>query len=268
MAETWKRNAVDCLTSKQHVSQWQISDNCMCFHTEIEVTDQNCYFTHSVLTSGHSVHVLTLYSQAGRVATGVPVFKSLVWLALEKYPKGRRGSNKGLPLSRTSGLPLSRTVCRSPGLQVCGRSPGLQVCGRSPGLQVCGRSPGLQVCGRSPGLQVCGRSPGLQVCGRSPGLQVCGHSPGLQVCHCSPGLQVCHCSPGLQVCHCSPGLQVCHCSPGLQVCYCSPGLQVCYCSPGLQVCCSPGLLTTNQWGSLREITLHARKCPVYLGATN
>ena len=41
--------------------------------------------SHSILTSGQPVPALTLYRQApGRVATGVPIFKSLVWLDPEK----------------------------------------------------------------------------------------------------------------------------------------------------------------------------------------
>ena len=43
--------------------------------------------SHSILTPGRPVPALTLWRQApGRVATGVPMFKSLVWLGPEKIP--------------------------------------------------------------------------------------------------------------------------------------------------------------------------------------
>ena len=42
----------------------------------------------------------SLYCQALQVASGVPMFKSLVWFDLDKSPQGKRESNLGLPLSR------------------------------------------------------------------------------------------------------------------------------------------------------------------------
>ena len=73
---------VGCLTSQQQASVCQgriCSDNCTCCHTEIELADQTFYLTHSILTPGQPVPVLTLERQApGRVATGVLMFKSLV----------------------------------------------------------------------------------------------------------------------------------------------------------------------------------------------
>ena len=84
---------VGCLTSQQHasVSQGRIcSDNFMCCHTEIEVADQTFSVSpsHSILTPGWPVPALTLYHQTpGRVATGVPIFKLLVWLDPEKSPR-------------------------------------------------------------------------------------------------------------------------------------------------------------------------------------
>ena len=51
--------------------------------------------THSILTPGRPVPALTLERQApGRVATGVPMFKSLVWLDREKSRR-QRDSNPG-----------------------------------------------------------------------------------------------------------------------------------------------------------------------------
>ena len=48
--------------------------------------------SHGILTLGQPVLVLTLQCQApGRVATGVPIFKSLVWLDPEKSHRTRPG---------------------------------------------------------------------------------------------------------------------------------------------------------------------------------
>ena len=55
--------------------------------------------SHSILTTGWPVPVLTLQRQAsGWVATGVPIFQSLVWLDSEK--SCHKDSNLDLPLSR------------------------------------------------------------------------------------------------------------------------------------------------------------------------
>ena len=72
-----------CLTSQQHasVSQGRIcSDNLTCCHTEIEVADPTPHLTQSQHTdTGPTSPAMTLYRQApGRVATGVPICKSLV----------------------------------------------------------------------------------------------------------------------------------------------------------------------------------------------
>ena len=72
-----------CLTSQQHadVSQGRIrSDKFTCRHTEIEVDGQTFISpSRSMLTPGQPVPAMTLKRQAlGRVATGVPTFKSLV----------------------------------------------------------------------------------------------------------------------------------------------------------------------------------------------
>ena len=72
---------VGCLTSQQHasVSQGRIcSDNCTCYHTEIEIADQTFYLTQSQYTDTGPFPALTLSRQMlRRVATEVPIFKSL-----------------------------------------------------------------------------------------------------------------------------------------------------------------------------------------------
>ena len=51
--------------------------------------------SHSMLTPGWPIPVLTLWRQASvRVAIGVPIFKSLVWLDPEKFCQ-KRNSNPG-----------------------------------------------------------------------------------------------------------------------------------------------------------------------------
>ena len=72
-----------CLTSQQHatVSQGQIcSDNCTCSHTEIQVVDQPSYSIQSQYTDARptSPSVDPISPAPGRVATGVPIFKSLL----------------------------------------------------------------------------------------------------------------------------------------------------------------------------------------------
>ena len=76
---------VGCLTSQQHASESQgriFSDKFTCCHTEIEAADQTFYLTHSQYTdTGLTSPTQTTQSQApGRVATGEPMSKSLVWL--------------------------------------------------------------------------------------------------------------------------------------------------------------------------------------------
>ena len=95
---------VDCLTSQQHasVSQGRIcSDNFTCCHNEIEAADQTFHLTQSQCTNIEPTSsVLTLYRQApGRVATGVPIFKSLVWLDPGKIP-AQAGFKSGIFCSR------------------------------------------------------------------------------------------------------------------------------------------------------------------------
>ena len=73
---------VGCLTSQQHarVSQGRIcTDSFTCCHTEKLQIQLSTSPSHSVLTPGRPVPALTLQCQApGRVATGVPIFESLV----------------------------------------------------------------------------------------------------------------------------------------------------------------------------------------------
>ena len=79
------------------VSQgWNCSDKWMCCHIDIEVADQTFYLTKSqYIDTGQLVSALTLYHQlSGRVATGVPIFKSLVWLNPER-PRRKRELNLG-----------------------------------------------------------------------------------------------------------------------------------------------------------------------------
>ena len=74
--------SVGCLTFQQHdcVShEWICLDTFLCCHTETEVADQTFYLTQSQCTDiGLSNTITSAYKcQApGRVATGVPIFKS------------------------------------------------------------------------------------------------------------------------------------------------------------------------------------------------
>ena len=90
---------VDCSTSQQHagVSQkWICLDNWTCCHTKIKLSISP---SHSILAPGQPVPALTLYHQAsGRVATGVPIFRSLVQLNPEKSPRKSRTETQVSPL--------------------------------------------------------------------------------------------------------------------------------------------------------------------------
>ena len=69
---------VGCLTSQQHasLSQGRISsDNCTCYHSEVEVADQTFQLTQSQYTDTWPA---SLSADPWRVATGVPISKSLV----------------------------------------------------------------------------------------------------------------------------------------------------------------------------------------------
>ena len=91
---------VGCLTSQQHarVSQgWICSHNFTCCHTEIEVADQTFH-----LTQSHRANQSQQWpydARRGRVATGAPFCKSLVWLNSGKNP-GSWGFEPGIFHSR------------------------------------------------------------------------------------------------------------------------------------------------------------------------
>ena len=73
---------VGCLTSKQNASASQgriCSDNFTCCHTEIEAADQTIHLTQSQFTdTGPASPSTDRITPCARVATGVPIFKSLV----------------------------------------------------------------------------------------------------------------------------------------------------------------------------------------------
>ena len=96
---------VACLTSQQHAhvpQGWISSDNCTGCHTEIQIK-LSISPRHSIL--GQPVPALTLQHQApGRVTTGVPVSKSLVWLDPDKIPTVQAGIKPQLCCSQGTGL--------------------------------------------------------------------------------------------------------------------------------------------------------------------
>ena len=64
--------------------------------------------SHSILTPGRPVPVPTLYHQVpGRVATEVPIFKSLVWFDAEKS-QHKQDSNPGSSALKADALPLDQ----------------------------------------------------------------------------------------------------------------------------------------------------------------
>ena len=92
-----------CFASQQYdsVSQGRMwEDSCMCSHTETELLIKLAVSRiHSILTPDPPVLALTLERQAfRRVATRVPLSKSLVMLELEKH--GERSIEGSLSLSR------------------------------------------------------------------------------------------------------------------------------------------------------------------------
>ena len=94
---------VGCITSQQHtsVSQGRIClDNLTCCHTETEVADQTFHLTQSQYTDTGPTSPSTDPLTPGRVATGVPFFKSLVWQDSGKNPGVRGIRTRDLPLSK------------------------------------------------------------------------------------------------------------------------------------------------------------------------
>ena len=87
--------SVGCLMSQQHASVSQggiCSDNFTCCQSEMEVADQTFHFTQSQYTDTGPTSPSTDPITPGtwQVATGVPILKSLVWLAPEKIPAQAR----------------------------------------------------------------------------------------------------------------------------------------------------------------------------------
>ena len=79
---------VGCLTSQQHasVSRGRIcSDNFTCCRSETEVSDQTFHHSHSQYTETGPTSPSADPITPGRVATGVPILKSLVGLDPEKF---------------------------------------------------------------------------------------------------------------------------------------------------------------------------------------
>ena len=91
------------IPQRASVSQGRIcSDCCMCCHTETEVADPT-----SILTLGQPVPALILSTLAPySVATGEPVFKSLVSLLL-----GKKGATRGVTVSISAFLACHQCYC-------------------------------------------------------------------------------------------------------------------------------------------------------------
>ena len=106
---------VGCLTSQQpaSVSQGRMyKDNFTCCHTEIQVADQTFYPTQSQYTDTRPTSPSADPIAPGKVAIGVPTFKSLVWLDPEKSSR-KRDLNPGssaLEADTLTTWPLRRYV--------------------------------------------------------------------------------------------------------------------------------------------------------------
>ena len=99
----WLLRFVGCLTSQQHASLSQgliFSHNSVCCHTEKEVPDQTCYLTQLQHTDTRqtSPRADPMRPGAWQVATGVPIFQSLVWLIPDKNPMGKVGTKRSAAL--------------------------------------------------------------------------------------------------------------------------------------------------------------------------
>ena len=104
---------VGCLTSQQHacVSQGRTcSDNLTCCHAEIEVVGQIFHLTQSQYTDTGPTSPSTdpITPGAWQVATGMLIYKSLVWLDPEKNPGAYGIRTRDLPLSRRTPWPLGQ----------------------------------------------------------------------------------------------------------------------------------------------------------------
>ena len=94
---------VGCLTSQQQASVPQermCSDKFTCCHTEVEDADQTFYLIQSQYTD---TGLTSPSADPGRVATEVPLSKSLVWLDPEKSCR-RRISNFGSSVLKANAL--------------------------------------------------------------------------------------------------------------------------------------------------------------------
>ena len=99
-----------CLTSQQHacVSQGRIcSESFTCCHTEIKVADTTFYLTQSQYTDTGPTSPSADPRTPGRVATGVPIFESLVD-STPKKSRRKRDWNPGSSALKADALPLGQ----------------------------------------------------------------------------------------------------------------------------------------------------------------
>ena len=75
--------------------------------------------SHSILTPGQSFPALTLCQVPGKVATGVPFLKSLIWLKL-KQSQRKRDSNPGSSPLKTDALTTRPNEVVNCGWPCCG----------------------------------------------------------------------------------------------------------------------------------------------------
>ena len=105
------------LTSQQHASASQgriCSDNFTCCHTDIEVANQTFHLIQSQYPYTGSTSPSTDPITPGREATGVPIFKSLVWLDPEKIPTQANTGSSTLEADALTTRPTrrcARLVC-------------------------------------------------------------------------------------------------------------------------------------------------------------
>ena len=94
--------------------------NCMCCCTVIEVADQTCHLIQSQHTDTRPTSCSTEPTRLGtwQGSHWRPVFKSLVWLHLEKNPQLKLESNPDLPVSGQTSYHQAHEVVH------CFRDPG------------------------------------------------------------------------------------------------------------------------------------------------